>query len=148
MRRSKVALATASLIGTALALPLTAPHAGAEPGSARGHVVTKDGRHTPSDNLTPGWKKKYDNRTKKALEKRLRTGGRGQSEKLRHDVYGRVSQTGTDRIFVVLAEFGDRHHSAVPSDPSAQRTEGPLHNEIPQPDRATDNSTLWRPDYT
>ncbi len=36
---------------------------------------------------------------------------------------------------------------SVPSDPSAQRTEGPLHNQIPEPDRTKDNSTLWRANY-
>jgi immune inhibitor A len=147
VRSKVVALATGSLIGAALALPLTMPNAGAEPASGAAHVSAKDARRTPSDNITPGWRKKYEHRTRAALEKRLRTGGTGQAEKLRNNTYGQVAQTGTDRIFVVLAEFGDRHHSAVPSDPSAQRTEGPLHNQIPRPDRSTDNSTLWHSDY-
>jgi immune inhibitor A len=142
-----VALATASLMGAALAVSMTTSQAGAEPRSGLGRSAAKDARHTPSDNLTPAWRKKYEDRRKAALEKRLRSGGRGNTEKLRKDVYGQVSQTGTDRIFVVLAEFGNRRHSAVPSDPSAQRTVGPLHNQIPRPDRRTDNSTLWRSNY-
>jgi immune inhibitor A len=142
-----VAVAAGSLIGIALAIPLTMPDAGAQPGSVAGHVAAKDGK-TPSDNIVPGWKKKLDHRNQVALKKRLETGaGTRQSVKLRKNVYGRTAQTGTDRIFVVLAEFGHRQHSAVPSDPSAQRTEGPLHNEIPEPNRSTDNHTLWSPDY-
>jgi immune inhibitor A len=76
--------------------------------------------------------------------------GKGQFVKLR--------QEGSDRIFVVIAEFGDSRHPAFcdstaagacefPSDGSAQRYDGPAHNEIPQPDRSVDNSTLWQPDY-
>jgi immune inhibitor A len=107
----------------------------------------KDGRLTPSDDLAPKWRKKYDHRTTKALEQRLRTGGTGPAEKLGKRTFGRVAQTGTDRIFVVLAEFGNRQHSSVPSDPSAQRTTGPLHNQIPRPNRKVDNSTLWSPDF-
>jgi immune inhibitor A len=141
-----VALATGSVLGVALALPMTMPDAGAHTGTAA-HVAAKDARRTPSDNLVPTWKKKYDQRTTAAIKQRLKTGGRGPTEKLGRTSYGKVAQTGTDRIFVVLAEFGDRQHASVPSDPSAQRTEGPLHNQIPEPDRTKDNSTLWRANY-
>ncbi len=65
MRRTRaVALATASLIGIALALPMTTSNAGATPGPSRAAV--KDGRSTPSDDLTPPWRTKYDHRTTKA----------------------------------------------------------------------------------
>ena len=43
-------------------------------------------------------------------------------------------------------EFGDTRHSAYPDDPSsptAPTFDGPLHNQIPKPDRKVDNSTLW-----
>lgn len=146
MRRTRVAAtATATLIAAATALSLTTPQAGATPAGA-----TPSGKHqsaTPSDNITPAWKTKYDQLRQKALEKRLRTGGTGAVEKVGRGQYAKVAQIGTDRIFVVLAEFGDTQHSAYPSDPSAQRTTGPLHNEIPQPKRAKDNSTVWQKDY-
>ena len=50
---------------------------------------------------------------------------------------------------MVLAEFGDTRHSAFPDGGSdgAPRFDGPLHNEIPKPDRETDNSTLWQANY-
>ena len=66
---------------------------------------------------------------------------------------------GSDRIFVVLAEFDqDGRHPAYcdstvagsctfPSDGSPQKYDGPEHNEIPAPDRTVDNSTLWQPNY-
>ena len=55
----------------------------------------------------------------------------------------------TDRIFVILAEFGDTRHSLWPDLPAsgAVRFDGPLHNEIPRPNRRVDNSTLWQADY-
>ncbi|WP_041546783.1 MULTISPECIES: immune inhibitor A domain-containing protein [unclassified Nocardioides] len=150
MRRTRVAAtATASLIAAATALSLTTtPQAGATPPAA--DRATKADRGTPSDVLTPGWKTKYHERTQAALEKRLRTGGKGQAEKLGKGVYGRVAQTGKDRIFVVLAEFGDRRHQAYQDDPDsgAQRYDGPLHNQIPKPNRKKDNSTLWNADFS
>jgi hypothetical protein len=66
--------------------------------------------------------------------------------------YARVEQTGKDKIFVVLAEFGNTEHSSYPDEDAeesgAQRVNGPLHNQIPRPDRSVDNSTLWKRDYT
>ncbi len=72
---------------------------------------------------------------------------------------------GKDRIFVVLAEFDtERRHPAYcdaeaveppgtqpctyPSDGTPQEYDGPLHNTIPAPDRAVDNSTLHQTDYS
>ena len=61
--------------------------------------------------------------------------------------YVELSREATDRIFVVLAEFGDDASPYPPAD-NAQRIDGPLHNEIPEPNRKTDNSTVWRDDYS
>jgi immune inhibitor A len=61
--------------------------------------------------------------------------------------YVELARETTDRIFVILAEFGDQPNP-FPPDPNAQRFEGPLHNQIPQPDRSVDNSTVWRADYS
>ncbi|GMA36655.1 immune inhibitor A domain-containing protein [Demequina litorisediminis] len=47
---------------------------------------------------------------------------------------------------MVLAEFGDTP-SPTGTAEDAQRSEGPLHNEIPQPNRKVDNSTVWQADY-
>ena len=45
------------------------------------------------------------------------------------------------RVLSILSEFGDtvvgKYGGAV----------GPLHNQIPEPDRTQDNSTVWQPDY-
>ncbi|PZG01320.1 immune inhibitor A domain-containing protein [Micromonospora deserti] len=69
------------------------------------------------------------------------------------DQYVELSREQTDRIFVILAEFGnDRHpnypdQDTDPDTPGPTRFDGPLHNEIPAPNRAVDNSTVWQPDY-
>jgi len=46
-----------------------------------------------------------------------------------------------DPVFAVLAEFSNNIHPVVGGSP------GPLHNLIPQPDRAVDNSTYWTSDF-
>jgi immune inhibitor A len=63
--------------------------------------------------------------------------------------YVELSREATDKVFVILVEFGDERHPDYPDDESvdAQRFDGPLHNQIPKPD-VTDNSTVWQPDYS
>ncbi|MEV4479731.1 immune inhibitor A domain-containing protein [Micromonospora coxensis] len=70
------------------------------------------------------------------------------------DQYVELSREQTDRIFVILAEFGNERHPNYPdqdTDPDTAgptRFDGPLHNEIPAPNRAVDNSTVWQADYS
>jgi immune inhibitor A len=71
-------------------------------------------------------------------------GSPGNSEKPRFVEIGREK---TDQIFVILVQFGN-DLPAFPLDPNAQRHDGPLHNEIPAPDRSVDNSTVWRSDFS
>lgn len=52
-----------------------------------------------------------------------------------------LAVTGEDEIFVILTEFGDEIHPEFGGEP------GPLHNEIPEPDREVDNRTIWQADY-
>lgn len=75
------------------------------------------------------------------------TSARSSSSSKKRSQYVELSRETTDRIFVVLAEFGDEASPYPPAD-NAQRTEGPLHNEIPEPNRRTDNSTVWQDDYS
>ncbi|MFI2301128.1 immune inhibitor A domain-containing protein [Actinacidiphila glaucinigra] len=68
---------------------------------------------------------------------------RGSSDvvKLGKNKYVELAREKTDKIFVILAEFGDK------SDPAYGGTAGPAHNEIAKPDRSKDNSTEWQADY-
>ena len=56
--------------------------------------------------------------------------------------YVELEQTRNDHVFVFLVEFGDELHPDF-----ADSTPGPLHNQIGEPDRSTDNSTIWQADY-
>ncbi|WP_217130751.1 immune inhibitor A domain-containing protein [Streptomyces sp. AC558_RSS880] len=54
--------------------------------------------------------------------------------------YVELGREKTDKIFTILVEFGDKVDSRYGGDA------GPLHNQIAEPDRATDNSTAWQED--
>jgi len=70
------------------------------------------------------------------------------------DQYVELAREKTDKIFVVLAEFGNERHpdfpdrDTDPNTPGPARFDGPAHNEIPQPNRAVDNKTIWQADYS
>ncbi|WP_053736726.1 immune inhibitor A domain-containing protein [Nocardia sp. NRRL S-836] len=70
------------------------------------------------------------------------------------DQYVELKREKTDKIFVILAEFGNERHpdfpdrDTSPATPGPQRFDGPLRNQIPEPDRAVDNTTIWRPDFS
>jgi immune inhibitor A len=70
------------------------------------------------------------------------------------DQYVELARERTDEIFVILTEFGNERHPDFPdvdSDPSVPgpaRFDGPVRNQIPEPDRTVDNSTVWQADYT
>jgi immune inhibitor A len=69
------------------------------------------------------------------------------------DQYVEVAREKTDKIFVVLAEFGNERHPNYPDQdtdptwPGPSTFNGPLHNQIPEPDRTKDNKTIWQPDF-
>jgi len=69
------------------------------------------------------------------------------------DQYVELAREKTDKIFVVLAEFGNERHEDYPDQdtnpaiPGPSTFNGPVHNQIPAPDRSRDNSTVWQPDY-
>jgi immune inhibitor A len=56
--------------------------------------------------------------------------------------YVELAREGEDSIFTVLGEFGDQIH------PVTQGTPGPLHNQITEPDRSVDNTTIWADDFS
>jgi immune inhibitor A len=107
--------------------------------------------------------KEFEARREAALELKLRGEANGKVAKLGKNKYVELVREKTDPVFVVIAEFGNTRHPsfcddvdtnpappnpcAIPSDGTPQRYNGPLHNEIDQPNRAIDNSTLWKSDY-
>ncbi|HJS20939.1 MAG TPA: immune inhibitor A domain-containing protein [Anaerolineales bacterium] len=86
----------------------------------------------------------------KALEAKLNGKANGKTHEVARGQYVELALEDTDRVFVVIAEFGNTRHVAFPdSSPlsTALVFDGPLHNAIPEPNRALDNSTLWQADY-
>lgn len=55
--------------------------------------------------------------------------------------YVELAQEGNDRVFVIIADFGNTIHASYGQAP------GPLHNQIAQPNRLVDNTTIWQSDY-
>lgn len=78
-----------------------------------------------------------------ALHQRLAGKGSGRIHQVAKGQYVELALERTDRIFVVLVEYGD----ATPTDPALSKVAGPQHNQIPEPDRALDNNTIWQADY-
>ena len=132
----------------AFALPAAAVP---DQGKAKSERANKGTKH---DFRSP-MQKKYDAALKVALQDKVKGKANGKV----HAVNGQfvqLAREGTDRVFVVIAEFGNARHSsfcdpgqtcAFPPDGSAQRFDGPLHNKIPRRIARVDNSTLWQADY-
>jgi immune inhibitor A len=60
---------------------------------------------------------------------------------LGEDKYFQAAVTGTGRVMTILSEFGETGSGKLGRNP------GPLHNQIPKPDRTVDNSTHWVADF-
>ena len=86
-----------------------------------------------------------------AQRAKVAAGQRVQARKV--DQYVELAREQTDKIFVVLAEFGNERHPNYPDQDTDPDTvgpavfDGPLHNAIPEPDRSVDNTTIWQADY-
>jgi len=154
MRKSFTALVLGALV-LALSVGASVSGAAAEQSGGKGKA---DERGNREHNLKGPFSEKQDKLREKALAKVVK-GKAGKKDKVIKIAPGQFVQyarEGEDKIFVVLAEFGNTRHSAYcdpgqsclfPPDGSAQRYDGPLHNQIPQPDRSVDNTTLWQADY-
>jgi immune inhibitor A len=89
----------------------------------------------------PGPLTERQNERRKAAQKLILSGQASPGEdgvvQLAGDKYYQAAVTGTDQVFTILSEFGDSGSGKLGTAP------GPLHNEIPKPDRAVNNSTHW-----
>src|SRR6478609_6393326 len=83
----------------------------------------------------------------------VKVGKTGAPAALAEDQYVELAREKTDKIFVVLAEFGNERAPGYPDQdtnknvPGPTTWNGPAHNAIPAPDRTKDNSTVWQPNY-
>jgi immune inhibitor A len=70
--------------------------------------------------------------------------GKNKVVKIKKGQFVELAFEGEDQILTILGEFGAgvaTHHGGHPG------PAGPLHNQIPQPDRAVNNTTIWTADF-
>ena len=160
--RAAAFVASAGLVAAGLLVssPTTA-NPGADAPEEAPSAEQPDGGHEPKHPLKI--KEKRDAQKAAALERIIR----GKSPFPKGTPKGQqipLETEGTDRVFVVLAEFGNARYPGAGStacgagcftdtppfnlpDPEPTTFDGPLHNQIPEPDRSKDNSTIWQEDF-
>ena len=129
-----------------------APAQSAPPTDGVSSSKSKGGSDNPEHPLKLAQKKAAQK--KEALERRLKgdKAFQGKVAKVGKGQYVELQREATDPVFVMLVEFGNEQYpnpifQGAPPDGSTTDVTGPLHNEIPEPDRSVDNSTLWQADY-
>jgi len=137
-------LARTALIGAVAGVTLitsVAPVMAAAPSNDRDPAA----KQVRSDNR-PGPLTERQNARRKAAQELILSGKASPNEdgvvQLADDKFFQAAVTGTGRVFTILSEFGDQGSGKLGRDP------GPLHNEIPEPDRDLDNNTHWVADFS
>jgi len=80
-------------------------------------------------------------RRQEALKQRIAGKQSGRVHEVAKGQYVELGLERTDKIFVILVEYGNGAGASLPA------TAGPLHNQIPEPNRGTDNNTIWQANY-
>jgi len=133
--------ATAALLSTAFMVPATATPPAVDPPSPTAaerlddrpdaaEAARRDLREKATELVLSGEREVQDRGGSKAV--RVAPGQWAQ--------YGLQS---SDNVLTFLVEFGDQVDPRFSGAPA-----GPQHNEIPEPDRSTDNSTYWTEDFS
>ncbi|MGR8935049.1 MAG: immune inhibitor A domain-containing protein [Gammaproteobacteria bacterium] len=94
-----------------------------------------------SDNLKHPLGNKRHALRLKAFESQLNGEAVGAVMEVKPGQYVELSPRSTEKIFTILGEFGTKIH------PTYGGTPGPLHNQIPKPDRTVNNVDIWTPDF-
>jgi len=102
-----------------------------------------------SDNLPSTLSAKQDKLRKLGLEKVLKgqakASGPNKVVEVAHGQFVELSRQGEDSIFTVLGQFGDLESNVGILKGGLP---GPQRNQIPEPDRTVDNTTIWAPDFS
>ena len=166
MRRTSVGLLSLAL-ATGVGVTVAAPSVGAAPTAAPAVTSAGDPQPQSSDELSspPETKRRAlkEEALKEVIDGKVKPQKQGNSTvaKLARskggggtDEYVELSREGTDKIFVILTDFGTQRHPSYPDQDTDPNTpgpavfDGPLNNQIPEPDRSVDNSTNWNADYS
>jgi immune inhibitor A len=68
--------------------------------------------------------------------------GKNKVVKVGKKKYVQLAFQGEDKILTTLSDFSNVSHPSYPGG-----LPGPVHNNIPQPDRSVDNTTIWNSDF-
>jgi len=140
------------LTAATIVLGLAAPVGAASP---NGNGKADDRGHK-GDNFPGVLAKKQDALKEKAREMvakgKAKASGQNQVVKVAKGQFVELAFEGQDQILTFLGEFGDvpatHNHGAVLGTINHGGLPGPVHNTIPQPNRAVDNSTIWTGDFS
>ncbi|WP_433253880.1 immune inhibitor A domain-containing protein [Streptosporangium sp. CA-135522] len=149
--RKLITLLAAGLIGTTLGVSAPPGPASANPNPDPKIPAVKSGDGDHPDVLDPIAAEERSLRTK-AMEQTLSASRPRELSSSKVKIGGRYVELALerkDKIFTVLAEFGDKIDNATLYNGQIRYggVPGPLHNRIPKPERGYDNHTLWRPDF-
>ena len=143
MRKLISVLATLSLLFALAASPAVAKSNG------------KADQHARKDNFPGKLAEKQTKLKEKALDMVLKgqakPKGANQVVKVAKGQYVELAQTGEDQILTLLGEFGSApasHAHGALGTVAHGGTTGPQHNQIQEPDRSVDNTTIWRADFS
>ncbi|GAA2897437.1 immune inhibitor A domain-containing protein [Microbacterium esteraromaticum] len=142
-RRTRGIVAAAAAGATVITGVMMMPAATAAPSP----VDPADGAAVQRADNRPGPLTDRQNERRKAAQRLILSGQASPNEdgvvslNAENDKYYEAAVTGTGRLFTILAEFGDQGSGKLGTTP------GPLHNQIPEPDRTVNNSTHWRADF-
>jgi immune inhibitor A len=79
----------------------------------------------------------------KGFEAKISGKTRGKVHEVARGQFVELEREGEDTIWTILGDFGNTVHP----NPLLSGTPGPQHNQIPEPDRSVDNSTIWTADF-
>ena len=117
-----------TLLVVLLVVAAMVPAAGAAPANVTG----EDPNFVPKeDNLSHPLGEQQAALRQMALDAKLNGKAHGRTHEVARGQFVELERTGEDSIWTVLGEFSDL-----------------AHNEIPQPDRSVDNTTIWAPDFS
>lgn len=97
--------------------------------------------HSSGDSLKHPLGDKQSALKARAIQAKINGDASGKVHEVAKGQYVELERVGEDLIWTVMGEFGDTPSWHAGGDP------GPQHNQIPEPDRAFDNTTIWQPDF-
>jgi immune inhibitor A len=143
VRTSIRAVSAAAGLGLLVSLTTVAgPATAAPPSDLQPQAVSKTkADDSPDAPLPEKQAKQRATAFKKMLTGKATASGSNKVVKLAKGQYVELARTGEDTIWTVLAQFG------TTINPTYGGTAGPVRNQIPEPDRTVDNTTIWKADF-